>query len=374
MNCGQLCRMVCFLIVIVAIGLFLKDVHTATQERIAVLKKEIVVSTEQASAMRAELEEMKIANDGVTAELEESKKAHAELLASRRALDASEELERKEKDAIEQKSIDLGLKLKECEREKGSLQNLYRELEAEKDHIKQKSDVSLEKCQHEKDGLVAEFAKEKETLNANINMLHKEANTLKEAQTRTNLAVAQKDNEIKTLSDNLSKCDTALKAQAIPPQPKAPANGGNHPAPHPAIHQPADPEHPAAPHPMAPVAKEEIHHPAPAVIAQNPAENGEAAAIQHHAQAEQPAAKEHPAAAPEGDQPPPAPDAAAADPHAAAAAPAQDNAAGGAGGEQQPAAAEGEARAAAAAPADGGAEGAGVGEGGPASRGAAEAK
>eukprot|EP00291_Cryptomonas_curvata_P019819 CAMPEP_0172159212 /NCGR_PEP_ID=MMETSP1050-20130122/4834_1 /TAXON_ID=233186 /ORGANISM="Cryptomonas curvata, Strain CCAP979/52" /LENGTH=244 /DNA_ID=CAMNT_0012828753 /DNA_START=39 /DNA_END=769 /DNA_ORIENTATION=+ len=244
MNCGQLCRMVCFLIVIVAVGLFLKDVHSATQERIAVLKKEIVVSTEQSNAMRAELEEMKLANDGVTAELEESKKAHAELLASRRALDASEELERQEKDAIEQKSIDLGLKLKECEREKGSLQNLYRELEAEKDQIKQKSqetDGNLEKSKHEKEGLLAEFAKEKEALNANINMLHKEVKDLKDTLTRANSAAAHKDGEIKSLTENLSKCDTALKSRAVPPKPKpapvakpapaagqqpAPANGG----------------------------------------------------------------------------------------------------------------------------------------------------
>jgi DNA repair exonuclease SbcCD ATPase subunit len=270
MNCGQLCRMVCFLIVIVAISLFLKDVHSATQERIAALKKEVVVSSEQSNAMRAELEEMKLANDAVNTELEESKKAHAELLASRRALDASEELQRQEKDAIEQKSIDLGLKLKECEREKGSLQNLYRDLEAEKDQIKQKSqesDGNLQKCKHEKDGLLAEFAKEKETLNANINMLHKEVKDLKETLNRANSAVAHMDSEIKALNDKLSKCDTALKSRAVPPKPKAapvakpaaaaaqqpaPANAGNHSngnVAHPAVHQPPGA---AAPQPSQP--------------------------------------------------------------------------------------------------------------------------
>lgn len=337
MNCGQLCRLVFLIIIIVAIGLFLKDVHTATQERIAVLKKEIVVSTEQANAMRAELEEMKIANEGVTVELENSKKAHAELLASRRALDASEELQRKEKDAIEQKSIELGLKLKESEREKGSLQNLYRELEAERDQIKQKSqdaDANLEKCKHgisEKDELLAAHAKEKENLNTNINTVQKEVNDLKEVLKSTNSASAHKDTEIKSLHDNLSKCEMALKARAAPPNQNAVpvakpgpvagqqpvASGANNPRNVPTAH---------------PVAEEEAIHPA-AVDADHPATKHE---IEQGSKAEN------------LNKPPPASGAAAADAVEAPAA--------GAGVEQPPAEVEGEGRAAPAA------EGAGDGE------------
>lgn len=81
MRIGKIFKILLFAVVLVSFSLFIKDVHNVTQDRIASLKRDLVLAVEQRDAVRLDIETLQAAN--------------SDLLSKRKALEEAD-LNRKE--------------------------------------------------------------------------------------------------------------------------------------------------------------------------------------------------------------------------------------------------------------------------------------
>ena len=103
-----------------SVFLFLRDVHTVTQDKISTLKRNLVLAVEQRDAIRLDIETLQAAN--------------SELLSSRKAL--------QEADSKRKEEIDSLTRLKESQ--SGIIADLQRDLDKAKAALTQNEKVGME--------------------------------------------------------------------------------------------------------------------------------------------------------------------------------------------------------------------------------------
>ena len=108
------------IIIFMSVFLFLRDVHTVTQDKIATLKRNLVLAVEQRDAIRLDIETLQAAN--------------SELLSSRKAL--------QEADSKRKEEIDSLTRLKESQ--SAIIADLQRDLDKAKAALTQNEKVGME--------------------------------------------------------------------------------------------------------------------------------------------------------------------------------------------------------------------------------------
>jgi chromosome segregation ATPase len=178
MRIGKIFNYLLISVVIISVSLFIKDVHNVTQDRIATLKRDLVLAVEQRDAVRLDIETLQVANSDllkVRKTLEESDSKKGQELNSLMKLKEEQQgtiLSLQHDLAVSKADLDKArMEIESARAEKVAFSGKEAQIKLELDH----SQVLVKKMVQDKDDEIANLKRVLESTQNELKSLHASA-------------------------------------------------------------------------------------------------------------------------------------------------------------------------------------------------------